>query len=120
MATLTNNATNNAGIQSASWNVSKVSNGKYTFTITAIDPSQNKRTTTTSYTLNKPAAKNMTGKVNATKLNVRSKPTTSGKVLGSLKKNQIVTVINKSSSWYKIQYGKGTGYVHAKYLTNVR
>ncbi|MBX9953320.1 SH3 domain-containing protein [Peribacillus simplex] len=62
----------------------------------------------------------MTGKVNATKLNVRSKPTTSGKVLGSLKKNQIVTVINKSSSWYKIQYGKGTGYVHAKYLTNVR
>ncbi|WP_375090244.1 SpoIID/LytB domain-containing protein [Peribacillus sp. RS7] len=120
VATLTNNATNNAGIQSASWNVSKVSNGKYTFTITAIDPSQNKRTTTTSYTLNKPAAKNMTGKVNATKLNVRSKPTTSGKVLGSLKKNQIVTVINKSSSWYKIQYGKGTGYVHAKYLTNVR
>ncbi|MGV2446922.1 UNVERIFIED_CONTAM: SH3 domain-containing protein [Bacillus sp. ATCC 13368] len=53
-------------------------------------------------------------------MNVRSKPTTSGKVLGSLKKNQIVTVINKSSSWYKIQYGKGTGYVHVKYLTNVR
>ncbi|MFE4811526.1 SpoIID/LytB domain-containing protein [Peribacillus simplex] len=120
VATLTNNSTKNAGIQSASWNVSKVSNGKYTFTITAIDPSKNKRTTTTSYTLNKPAAKNMTGKVNATKLNVRSKPTTSGKVLGSLKKNQIVTVINKSNSWYKIQYGKGPGYVHEKYLTNVR
>jgi stage II sporulation protein D len=120
VATLTNNVEKNAGVQSASWNVSKVSNGKYTFTITAIDPSKNKRTTTTSYTLNKPAAKNMTGKVNATKLNVRSKPATSGKVLGTLKKNQIVTVINKSSSWYKIQYGKGTGYVHANYLTNVR
>lgn len=120
VATLTSNATKNAGVQSALWNVSKISDGKYTFTITAIDPSKNKRTTTNSYTLNKPAAKNMTGKVNATKLNVRSKPTTSGKVLGSLKKNQIVTVINKSSSWYKIQYGNGTGYVYAKYLTNVR
>lgn len=120
VATLTNNATNNAGIQSASWNVSKVSNGKYTFTITAIDSNQNKRTTTTSYTLNKPAAKNMTGKVNATKLNVRSKPSTSGKVLGSLKKNQTVTVITNSSSWYKIKYGKETGYVYGKYLTNVR
>ncbi|WP_414478592.1 SH3 domain-containing protein [Peribacillus frigoritolerans] len=52
----------------------------------------------TSYSLNKSAAKNMTGKVNATKLNVRSKPSTSRKVLGSLKKNQIVTIITKSSS----------------------
>ncbi|MFS0767076.1 SpoIID/LytB domain-containing protein [Peribacillus phoenicis] len=120
VATLTNNINKNSGVQSASWNVSKASNGKYTFTITAIDPSKNKRSTTASYKLNKPAAKNMTGKVNATKLNVRSKPSTSGKVLGSLKKNQIVTVINKSNSWYKIQYGKGTGYVHEKYLTNVR
>ncbi|WP_144552848.1 SH3 domain-containing protein [Peribacillus simplex] len=62
----------------------------------------------------------MTGRVNATKLNVRSKPSTSGKVLGSLKKNQIVTVITNSSSWYKIQYGKETGYVYGKYLTNVQ
>ncbi|WP_061461230.1 SpoIID/LytB domain-containing protein [Peribacillus simplex] len=120
VATLTNNTNKNAGVQSASWDVSKVSNGKYTFTITAIDPSKNKRATTTSYTLNKPAAKNMTGRVNATKLNVRSKPSTSGKVLGSLKKNQTVTVITNSSSWYKIKYGKETGYVYGKYLTNVR
>ncbi|WP_260288728.1 SpoIID/LytB domain-containing protein [Peribacillus aracenensis] len=120
VATLTNNTNKSAGVQSASWDVSKVSNGKYTFTITAIDPSKNKRTTTTSYTLNKPAAKNMTGKVNATKLNVRSKPSTSGKVLGSLKKNQTVTVITNSSSWYKIKYGKETGYVYGKYLTNVQ
>ncbi|PEZ76394.1 SH3 domain-containing protein [Bacillus sp. AFS017274] len=62
----------------------------------------------------------MTGRVNATKLNVRSKPSTSGKVLGSLKKNQIVTVITNSSSWYKIQYGKETGYVYGNYLTNVQ
>ncbi|MBT2618986.1 MULTISPECIES: SpoIID/LytB domain-containing protein [unclassified Bacillus (in: firmicutes)] len=120
VATLTNNTNKNAGVQSASWDVSKVSNGKYTFTITAIDPSKNKRTTTTSYTLNKPASKYMTGKVNATKLNVRSKPSTSGKVLGSLKKNQTVTVITNSSSWYKIKYGKETGYVYGKYLTNVQ
>lgn len=120
VATLTSNATKNSGVQSASWDVSKVSNGKYTFTITAIDPSKNKRATTTSYTLNKPAAKNMTGRVNASKLNVRSKPSTSGKVLGSLKKNQTVTVITNSSSWYKIKYGKETGYVYGKYLTNVQ
>ncbi|MFF2455333.1 SH3 domain-containing protein [Peribacillus simplex] len=62
----------------------------------------------------------MTGRVNATKLNVRSKPSISGKVLGSLKKSQTVTVITNSSSWYKIKYGKETGYVYGKYLTNVQ
>ncbi|MGE7592055.1 hypothetical protein ACQKMY_02495 [Peribacillus frigoritolerans] len=32
----------------------------------------------------------------------------------------MVTVLNNSSVWYKIEYGKGTGYIYAKYLTNVR
>ncbi|MDQ0217762.1 SpoIID/LytB domain-containing protein [Peribacillus cavernae] len=122
VATLENNAKKDKGIRWASWNTSKAVNGKYTFEITAMDASNNKRTAKVAYTLAKPkpAVKVVKGTVIATTLNIRSTPSTSGRVVGSLKKNQVVTVLTKSSSWYKIQYGKGIGYVHANYLTNVR
>jgi stage II sporulation protein D len=116
---LVKNTQKQKGTQWASWNVAKVNNGTYKFVITATDSSNNKRSAETAYTLTKPAKK-VTGKVNATKLNVRSKPSTSAKILGYLKKNQTVTVLRKTGSWYEIEYGKGKGYVYSKYVTIVR
>ncbi|RFU60126.1 SpoIID/LytB domain-containing protein [Bacillus sp. V59.32b] len=122
VATVATNLQKQKGISWASWNASKAVNGKYTFNITAVDGSNNKRIANVAYTLNKPkpAPKVMTGTVNVTKLNVRATASTSGKLLGSLKKNQRVTVLSKSGSWYKIQFGKSTGYVHVNYLSNVK
>jgi len=45
---------------------------------------------------------------------------TKGKIVGTVKKNQTVTVLQKTGSWYKIQYGKKTGYVAVQYLINVK
>jgi stage II sporulation protein D len=122
IATLLKDAQKAQGTQSLIWNVSKVNNGKYSFVITAIDSSKNKGTASSTYTLNKPkpAPKKMTGKVKATTLNIRSTASTKGKIIGTVKKNQTVTVLQKTGSWYKIQSGKKTGYVAAKYLTNVK
>lgn len=117
---LANNAQKQAGVQWASLNASKISNGKYTFVITATDASNNKRSAEASYTLTKSTIKRMTGTVNTTTLIVRSTPSNTGKILGSLKKNQTVTVLRKTGSWYEIQYGKGKGYVYAQYLSNER
>lgn len=117
-----NNAQKAAGNQAVVWNVSKVNNGKYTIVITAVDSSNNKGTASSAYTLNKPkpAPKKMTGKVNVNVLNIRSTASTKGKIVGTVKKNQTVTVLQKTGSWYKIQYGSKTGYVAAQYLSNVR
>ncbi|MBY0097123.1 SpoIID/LytB domain-containing protein [Mesobacillus maritimus] len=122
VGTLLKDAQKAPGSQSMVWNVSKVNNGKYSFVVTAIDSSNNKGTATSAYTLNKPkpAPKKMTGKVKATTLNIRSTASTKGKIVGTVKKNQTVTVLQKTGSWYKIQYGKKTGYVSSQYLTNVK
>lgn len=95
---LANNAQKQAGVQWASLNTSKLSNGKYTFVITATDASNNKRSAEASYTLTKSTIKRMTGMVNTAALIVRSTPSNTGKILGSLKKNQTVTVLRKTGS----------------------
>ncbi|MCM3668101.1 SpoIID/LytB domain-containing protein [Mesobacillus maritimus] len=122
VTTLAKDSQKAAGTHSFVWNVSKVNNGKYSFIITAIDDSKNKGTASSTYSLNKPkpAPKKMTGKVKATTLNIRSTSSTKGKVIGTVKKNQTVTVLKKTGSWYQIQYGKKTGFVAAQYLTNVK
>lgn len=122
VGTLVKDSQKAQGTQSVVWNVSKVNNGKYSFVITAIDNSNNKGSTASSYSLNKPkpAPKKMTGKVKATTLNIRSIASTKGKIIGTVKKNQTVTVLQKTGSWYKIQFGSKTGYVAAQYLINVK
>lgn len=61
-----------------------------------------------------------TNKVSATttdNLNVREKPTTNAKKLGTLKKGTKVEVHEKlSSGWSKITYNKKAAYVNTKYL----
>jgi stage II sporulation protein D len=119
---LLNNASKKAGKQTAVWDVTKVNNGRYTFGIIAVDPSKNRASVLSSYTLNKPkpAPKLKTGTVNATRLNVRSAPSTQAKIIGVLKKKQRVSIYRKTGSWYEIKFGAKKGYVSAKYVSNVK
>ena len=52
----------------------------------------------------------------ATSLNVRSGPSTSNSVVGSLKQNEVVEVISESNGWSKIKYNGKEAYVSSTYL----
>lgn len=61
------------------------------------------------------------GYVEATSLNVRNSPSTSGSRVGSISKNAAVKVSGEYLSpdgyiWYKITSGSVTGYVHSGYI----
>ena len=56
------------------------------------------------------------GEVTVSALNIRSGPSTSYKVIGSLKKGNTVTITSTQSGWYKIKYGSKTGWVSGKYV----
>ncbi len=107
-----------AGSIKKEYNFSSLANGTYYVGIAAVDSSNNRASTLPSFTVKKPApvVKTKTGKVNATKLNVRAAATTKAKVIGSLKKNQTVTIVTTSGSWHKIKYGKSYGYVSKSYI----
>lgn len=139
---LLNNVSKPAGKQTANWDVTKIANGAYTFGIITVDKSGNRASVAKPYTLNqtaakpaakpapkppakkpavkKPAPKKLTGIVNAAKLTVRNGASTKYKAAGYVKKNQKVTILKKSGSWYQIQYGKLKGYVSGKYLKSIR
>jgi len=55
-----------------------------------------------------------------TKLNVRSGPSTSKDILGTLNNGKNVIIAGTSGSWYKIEYKGGYGYVLKEYITNIR
>lgn len=61
-----------------------------------------------------------TGKVTASVLNVRSSASASSKIVGSVKKGNVLTIVSGSGKWAKIAYGKTVGYVHTDYLTNIK
>lgn len=53
-------------------------------------------------------------------LNVRSSPSTSSSVVGTLGKNEYVTLIQKSGEWWKVEYNAGAyGYCSADYIKTV-
>lgn len=55
------------------------------------------------------------------KLNVRSSPSSSASVVGSLNKGSYITLISRSGDWWKVEYAKGKqGYCHADYITIVQ
>ena len=54
--------------------------------------------------------------VTATSLNVRSGPSTSNGVIGSLKQNDKVEVISESNGWSKVKFNGKEGYVSSDYL----
>ena len=55
-------------------------------------------------------------KVNSGSLNMRNKPSTSGKVVAKLPKNQLVTVSSQSKGWAKVSSNGKTGYVSSSYI----
>ena len=53
-------------------------------------------------------------------LNVRTEPTTGSKVLTTLSNGSYITLMSKSGSWWRVEYGSGRyGYFHADYITTV-
>ena len=53
-------------------------------------------------------------------LNVRSQPSSGAPAVAALKKGSYITLISKSGSWWKVEYGKGKfGYCHGDYITVV-
>ncbi|MFS0906920.1 SH3 domain-containing protein [Priestia aryabhattai] len=61
-------------------------------------------------------AATVTYKVTASKLNVRSGAGTTYGIIGSVVKDQTLSVVSKSGSWYKISYNGRTGYVSSDYV----
>lgn len=58
--------------------------------------------------------------VNCTSLNVRSGPGTSYSIIKSISTNTKVEVISTNNGWSKIKEGSTTGYVSAKYLSDLQ
>ncbi|CEO32308.1 mannosyl-glycoprotein endo-beta-N-acetylglucosamidase [[Clostridium] sordellii] len=63
-----------------------------------------------------PNVETKTKVVVATSLNVRSGPSTSHGIIGSLKNKEKVEVISESNGWSKIKYNGKEGYVSSTYL----
>lgn len=55
------------------------------------------------------------------RLNVRAQASSSSAVVATLDKGSYITLISKSGSWWKVEYGTGKyGYCHADYITIVQ
>ncbi|MGL6106775.1 3D domain-containing protein [Romboutsia sp.] len=59
-----------------------------------------------------------TGKVTISSLNIRKGPSTKYNVIGSLQKNQTVTILDSNNGWYKIQGPDNKkGWSNGKYIS---
>ena len=56
------------------------------------------------------------GTVTGDSLNVRSTPSTSSQLVGTLNYNQRVEILEKNNGWYKISFNGKQGYVNSSYL----
>jgi cell wall-associated NlpC family hydrolase len=54
--------------------------------------------------------------INASSLRLRSAASTSSQTLDYANRNEVVVVLGKSGSWYKVNYNLQTGYMHQDYL----
>ncbi|RFU63908.1 N-acetylmuramoyl-L-alanine amidase [Peribacillus glennii] len=59
-------------------------------------------------------------KVNASILNIREKPGTTSKVLGTFKKGQVITAIQQQNGWTRVSFSGKNGWVSSKYLLPVK
>lgn len=57
------------------------------------------------------------GTVNCSSLNLRSKATKNSKALQTLSRGDSVRIMSTSGDWYKVNYGKYTGYVMKAYIS---
>ena len=53
-------------------------------------------------------------------LRLRSKASTSSKILDTAAKDEVVVVLNKTGKWYKVIYNLQEGYMHSDYLDIVK
>lgn len=56
------------------------------------------------------------GKIQASTLNVRMKPSTNSKIIGKVYRDNIIDYSNYNKSWVKIKYKNKTAYVSKKYV----
>ncbi|UTR16198.1 N-acetylmuramoyl-L-alanine amidase [Salipaludibacillus sp. LMS25] len=56
------------------------------------------------------------GRVTATRLNVRSSASTEAEIIGSLTRGTTVELLSESSGWYKVETENGNGYIHGSYV----
>lgn len=63
-----------------------------------------------------PAALAAQGKVNTSSLIMRKAASKNGKMIQTLDKGDVLEVLSVSGDWYKVRYGKYTGYVMKKYV----
>ncbi|UOY91971.1 SH3 domain-containing protein [Ectobacillus sp. JY-23] len=63
------------------------------------------------------ASTTKTGIVQAMSLNVRSQPSTSSTILGSLPRNSSVSITGEQGNWYQIVHNNRTAFVHKSYIT---
>ncbi|NJP37432.1 SH3 domain-containing protein [Alkalicoccus luteus] len=66
-----------------------------------------------------PEAATTKGEVTANSLNVRSEPSTSSSIVGSLTRGTQVDIHEQNGNWYTIKRGNGWAYVHASYVREV-
>lgn len=64
--------------------------------------------------------KNRKGKINVPLLNVRAEPTSGGQIVGQLKRNTLVEILEEKDTWYKIMYNTTIAYVASKYVNLVK
>ncbi len=57
------------------------------------------------------------GNVTTDNLNVRSGPSSSNSLMGTLKINSTVEILGRNNNWYKIDYNGKEGYVSSSYIT---
>ncbi|WP_312097361.1 SpoIID/LytB domain-containing protein [Niallia sp.] len=114
--TLASNKSLKAGTYTYTWSVGKTNDGSYKVSVESTNTSKLKKTASKKFTLYKVK----TGTIKASKLHIRQKPTTSSKIVGAIPNKKQVKIYAKSGSWYKIKYGKTTGYVSATYVKNVK
>ncbi len=56
------------------------------------------------------------GEVTASKLMLRAEPNSSSAILCEMRKGSDVKILGKSGGWYKVSFGKYTGYAYATYI----
>lgn len=57
------------------------------------------------------------GSINANGVNFRKSPTTSGKLISSLKKGTSVEILDTLKDWHKVKIGSKVGYVTTRFVT---
>lgn len=63
------------------------------------------------------AASAKEGVINADGVNLRSKPSLEADILTKIKSEEKVTVLSDADGWYRIKYGKLSGYVKEQFVT---